>query len=312
MANYVINANSFGAFYQSVGQTGTNDQVDINVSTNFSGSITVDSVPGDGEIETVNLNLPEGWSVILQQQTTYTDENPPYLDYAYTILRGNGTQAGTLTMRGNVQEGDFFPCFVAGTLILMADGSRRPCEDLRVGDMIATQDNGAQQIRWTGTRYLGPLDLARAANLRPVRIRAGSLGDNLPDRDLLVSPQHRILVSSPFATRMFGTSEALIAAKHLTAIDGIDIADDVTNVSYHHLLFERHEIIWSNGAATESLFTGEQALKGVGAAARAEILALFPQLADGPHAIAARTFVSGRDGRTLARHHARSATPLLP
>lgn len=310
VATYIINANTFGAFYRSVGQTGQNDRVDINVGSNFSGTITVNSVPADGEIETVNLNLPDGWSVVLQSQTNYRSENPPYVDYAYTIVRGNGTQVGTLTMRGNVQMGDFFPCFAAGTLIALADGSRRACEDLRVGDMVATLDHGAQPVRWIGKRHLGPLDLARSGNLRPIRIRAGVLMRDLPDQDLLVSPQHRVLVSSAYAAQMFGARETLIAAKHLTAIDGIEIAHDLVSVSYYHLLFDRHEVIFSNGAATKSLFTGEQALKGVGEAARAEIMDLFPELSDGSAMSAARPFVTGRQGRALADYHLKSALPL--
>lgn len=76
------------------------------------------------------------------------------------------------------------------------------------------------------------------------------MGAGIPDRDLLVSPQHRVLVRSAIAQRMFGSSEVLVAAKQLLQLPGISLAEDVAGVSYVHLLFDRHEIVVSNGAET--------------------------------------------------------------
>ena len=133
--------------------------------------------------------------------------------------------------------------------------------------------------------------------------------EKLPARDLLVSPQHRILVRSHIAQRMFGSHEVLIAAKQLLAINGIEqVAADT--VTYFHILFDAHEIVLSNGAETESLYTGAQALKAVGPAARAEILALFPELRDTP-AEAARCLVPGGRAQQLARRHARNGKDLI-
>ena len=78
---------------------------------------------------------------------------------------------------------------------------------------------------------------------------------------------------------MFGAPEVLVAAKQLLQIDGIDL-DDAADVTYVHFLCDRHEVVFSNGAPTESLYTGPEALKSVGAAAREEIFVLFPQLRD--------------------------------
>ena len=135
--------------------------------------------------------------------------------------------------------------------------------------------------------------------------------EKLPARDLLVSPQHRILVRSHIAQRMFGVDEVLIAAKQLLLLDGIDYVTDCDEVEYFHLLFERHEVIYSNGAATESLFTGPEALKAVDPAARAEILALFPELLATDRAWEpARRLGEGRRGRQLAKRHAENQREL--
>ena len=153
-------------------------------------------------------------------------------------------------------------CFARGTLIKTRDGER-PIEALAVGDAVMTMDAGYQPIRWIGARRLSRAELAANPRLTPIRIRAGALGRNLPERDLVVSPQHRILVRSPVALRLFDSAEVLIPANKLLTLPGIDIAWDADGVEYFHFLFDDHQIVWSNGAPTESLFTGPEALKSV-------------------------------------------------
>lgn len=202
-------------------------------------------------------------------------------------------------------------CFGADALI-MADGDEVAAGDLQVGDLVETRDDGLQAIRWIGKRHLDADTLAAYPNLRPIRIRAGALGDGLPHSDLIVSPQHRILVRSRIAMKMFGAAEVLVAAKQLVQLNGIDIATDLDSVTYVHFLFDRHQIVLSNGAETESMFTGEEALRSVGPQALAEIMAIFPELAQNhAEAVSARMLVSGRMGRKLAVRHAQNAKPLL-
>ncbi|WP_052175044.1 Hint domain-containing protein [Paracoccus sanguinis] len=203
------------------------------------------------------------------------------------------------------------PCFAAGTMIETADGPRA-VETLAEGDLVRTLDHGLQPVRWVGARRLSAAELAAAEKLRPIRIQAGALGPGTPRADLLVSPQHRVLVRSRIAQRMFGTDEVLVAARQLCQLAGINIAEDVAAVEYVHILFDRHEVVISNGAATESLYTGPEALKSVGPAARAEILALFPELATRDYTPpAGRTLASGRMARKLAVRHAQNGRPLV-
>ena len=200
------------------------------------------------------------------------------------------------------------PCFCRGTLIATNRGEV-PVEQLKVDDLVVTRDRGLRPLRWIGSRMLDSVDLAAAPWLRPVRIRAGALGVGLPRLDLLVSPQHRILVRSNIAQRMFGCDEVLVAAKQLLAIDGFDQVD-TQEVEYFHLLFDQHEIVRSNGAETESLYTGAHALKAVGVAAREEIFTLFPELRETP-ATAARPLIPGARARQLALRHARNRKDLF-
>lgn len=214
---------------------------------------------------------------------------------------------GTLPL----DEDDVFPCFTAGTLIDTPRGSVA-VETLTVGDLVLTADHGAQPIRWIGRRRFDAGKLAANPALVPVRIKAGALGPNQPAADLLVSPQHRILLRSRIARRMFGTDEILVAAKQLLLIEGVDLAHDLEAVEYVHLLFDRHEVVQANGAATESLYLGPQALESLPAKAVAEIMAIFPELAERLHEpLGARLLASGRQARKLAHRHAQNGQPLV-
>ena len=168
-------------------------------------------------------------------------------------------------------------CFTRGTLIKTCMGEVA-IEDLVVGDKVLTMDNGYQPIRWIGGRGLSRADLEANPKLKPIRIRAGALGQGLPEQDLLTSPQHRVLVRNQVAVRMFASAEVLIPANKLLTLPGIDIEWDADGVEYFHFLFDAHQIVWSNGAQTESLFTGPEALKAVSPEAREEIATLFPEI----------------------------------
>uniref|UniRef100_UPI0035B41544 Hint domain-containing protein n=1 Tax=Paracoccus sp. TaxID=267 RepID=UPI0035B41544 len=154
-------------------------------------------------------------------------------------------------------------------------------------------------------------DLEAAPHLRPIRILKGALGAGKPEADLVVSPQHRILVRSRIAQKMFGTDEVLVAAKQLCQVDGIDVANDLDGVTYVHFLFDSHQLVISNGAETESLHTGAEALKSVGPAARQEIFEIFPELRNGTERPAVRLLTSGRLGRKLAVRHQQNRKPLV-
>ncbi|MBN2907200.1 MAG: Hint domain-containing protein [Rhodobacteraceae bacterium] len=181
------------------------------------------------------------------------------------------------------------PCFTPGTTLATPRGERR-VEDLRVGDKIITRDNGIQEIRWAGTTWLGAASLSRAPYLNPILIRAGALGHGLPERDMRVSPQHRMLVASDRAVTHFHEREVLVAAKHL--INGRGVRQVAANaVHYIHFMFDAHQVILSNGAWTESFQPNDYTLGGMGNGQRNEILDLFPDV---------RT-VSGLNGYAAAR-----------
>jgi hypothetical protein len=148
-------------------------------------------------------------------------------------------------------------CFASGTRILTPSGERI-VEDLQPGDLICTLDNGPMPLRWR-RKSDHSLDYDfRSDQMRPVRIRAGALGPDLPVRDLTVSPQHRLLVSSPEAERLFGSRDILVPACKLTRMEGINRLNLASHVSYHHLYFGSHQIVFADGAPAESLLMAER------------------------------------------------------
>lgn len=204
------------------------------------------------------------------------------------------------------------PCFTAGTTIRTPKG---PCavETLCPGDRVVTADHGTQVVRWIGKRSLSAAELVAAEHLRPVCIAAGALGPGQPERDLRVSPQHRMLVRSRIAQRMFEADEVLVAACHLIGLPGITRDDSLRPVTYVHLMFDRHEVIFAEGAPSESLYPGPMAMRALGATAAREILDLFPDLAilDSQRLMPARVLVPGRRGRQMAERHLRNHAALL-
>ncbi|ETW13803.1 hypothetical protein ATO8_07231 [Roseivivax marinus] len=178
-------------------------------------------------------------------------------------------------------------CFTPGTRIAMADGTTARVEDLREGAMVQTKDSGAQEIRWIGCRRMSGARLFAMPRLRPIRIRAGALGVERPDDEVLVSPDHRIVVRGHVARALFNTPEVLVSARDL--VNGDTVVTDVTvkEVSYIHLLLPRHEIVFANNVETESFHPGQSALETLAPSDLARLRALMPGIDHAPHAYGA-------------------------
>lgn len=171
------------------------------------------------------------------------------------------------------------PCLTAGCRVATPSGAVA-VEDLRVGDLVWTYDGPARPIRWIGSIGVSAAQLAANPAFRPVRIARNAFGRDRPDRDTLLSQQHRILLSDWRAEMFYGLDEVLVAARHLQNDRTIRVATDVATVTYYHLMFDRHEIIEVNGLETESFHPGPCALRSLPDPRRDEVLALFPELGD--------------------------------
>lgn len=218
-----------------------------------------------------------------------------------------GTESGTVTWLSgatlsfsNIENVNFAACFTTGTQIKTRDGEV-PVETLRTGQMVLTRDAGFQPMRWLGEQHFGADVLRAKPHLAPIRIRSGALGQGLPEHDLIVSPQHRMLITHEAASLWFDTDEVLVAAKDLVGLEGVDVVFPEDGITYVHVLFDRHEIISGNGAWSESFQPGDQSLSGLDHAQRHEIAQIFPQTLG-----STKTEVFAGARQSLAAHQARA------
>lgn len=264
-----------------------NDDGDVDRFNNDSinGLDVVQSWPGD----TVTIDVPGVGLVTYTGITFYLRGGVR----VFTPTDGQVLQDGTFVSSSFVNNqgplivpGDLGPpCFTPGTMILTPEGERA-VETLRPGDLVTTRDNGAGGIVWAGQRTV-PGD----GRFAPVRIAAGTLGNR---RDLLVSPQHRMLVRGWRAELYAGQDEVLVAAAHL--VNGTTIRrSPMPEVTYVHVMLARHEILFAEGAATESLDPAGDLARG-----DREIASLFPDLPALSGTPPARPTVRAFEGRALA------------
>lgn len=217
---------------------------------------------GEGGDDNDTLYLDDLGAVI-----TYDSVNPEN----GSVLFSDGS---TLTFQ-NIET--VIPCFTAGSRVATERGTFK-VEDLRVGDLIQTRDHGLQPIRWIGTRTLTQVDLAKSPHLRPVRIRKGALGPDVPNRDMEVSPQHRMLFEGVQSELLFGEEEVLVRAKHLLHLPGVELASTCERVTYIHVMCNAHEVICVDDAWTESFQPGDMVQNQEAREIFSDLLHSFPEL----------------------------------
>ncbi|MEL7026314.1 MAG: Hint domain-containing protein [Pseudomonadota bacterium] len=234
----------------------------------------INNTAGTASITQINgVNVNPGDSVILTTGQTVTltmngtlsiVSNNESQDVAFTY----GITSTTGEFDVGIIEIDTVPCFAAGTRIRTPNGDQ-PVQSLKPGDLVLTRDNGPQPLRWIGRKMTPATD-----RMAPVHIAKGTFGDH---GQLTVSPLHRVLMHQPKGELLFGSSEVLVAARDL--IDGGAVRQIEGGwVEYVHLMFDEHQILWSEGLETESFLPGPQTTSCFEREAVAEIVALFPEL----------------------------------
>lgn len=202
-------------------------------------------------------------------------------------------------------------CFGEGSLI-ETDQGPVPIERLEPGAHVALAGGGYAPLRLNLFSPVNAAQFAQHETLRPVRISAGALGSGLPKRDVLVSRQHRMQLSSQIAERMFGSAQVLVAAIRLTELPGIEIDNRIEALNYYHLVFDHHQLVLVEGAPAESFLTGRDAIAALNPEARGEVLTLFPQLARKSRPVKPACPIPERaEQKHLIARHSRNAKPVL-
>lgn len=286
------------------------DVFTIDTSANDTGATTLDIVGGEtGEAnqadnaDTTNDDYPgapNDFGDVLDLTNLFADgllnsgdityDDPSHENGNFTYTNDDGDD---ITVNFSEIE-NVIVCFTRGTMIV-TDAGEKAIEDLVAGDMVMTKDHGLQEMRWIGSRIVPAKD-----SFAPIMIKAGAMAN---DRDLLVSPQHRMVVEGWKSELLFGEREVLAAAKHLVNNDTIYVQSGGM-VEYFHMLFDTHEIVFANGAASESFHPGEVGINALSNEARDEIYDLFPELRDNveSYGSAARTSLKGHEAKVLAKN----------
>lgn len=187
---------------------------------------------------------------------------------------GSGPSGG-----GSGPSGPNPPCFTRGTYMRTQHGEVL-IEDLVIGDRLWTEAHGYQPVRWICNR-----SIAAKGEFAPIKICAGTLG---ADRDILVSPEHRMLIEGADIELIFGVSKALVAAKDLVNDSTIRVETGMETVEYFHILFDQHEILQAHGTLSESFYPHDNAVGHFSNRQRNELFKIFPELegATGTYSIA--------------------------
>ena len=254
----------------------------VDLAEAGSGAITI--VGGEDE-ETVGDTLNFGGLIGNLNEVTITNSDD-----------ANGGLSGTVTLAdGSVvtfsEIETLIVCLAEGTLIATPAGET-PIEALRPGDLVDTVDDGARPVQWIGHRAA-----AGTGKNAPIRFAPGVLGATRP---LVVSPQHRMLVSGPEVELLFGTPEVFALAKALAGRPGV-ARRPVPQATWYHLLLDRHSVIIADGVQTESFFPTDQSLGALDRAMRDDLYRQRPDLHErlDDYGTAARPCLTVNEARLL-------------
>ena len=273
------------AFYLAQGDSawgGLGDDVFVISDT---GETNTTTITIDGEEDSASIGDTLDLNKLVDRNTlSYTDD-------------GTGSYSGTAQLFSgatlNFSNIENIICFTPGTMIETARGPIA-VEDLNEGDLLSTVDDGFQPVRWIGRR-----SVEATGKLAPITFAPGTLPGLT--RPLSVSPQHRVLMSGYLCELLFGQKEVLVAAKHLLGLPGVT-QTPLKVVTYIHLLMDRHQILVSNGAETESYHLSEGGLEAVSLRCQARLFKTFPHLQNDPDAYGAtaRPCLRAHEARLLA------------
>ncbi len=331
-------AENTAVFQQNFGSAGSPLNNSIEQATfndqDGSGTIETDNVGNGDTITTVVGTVKLDSLAVVEGTVTYSDGSTASFEdvvlfqtdngdlfltnsnFAGTDIRGTGSQTIQSFNVTSVTSTNYtglwqtalqgFACYVTGTTITTNEGAIA-IEKLNVGDLVLTRDHGFQAIKWIGVS-----EIIDTRTLCPVRIKKGSLAEGVPAKDLLVSPQHRMVVNSRIIRRMTGQTEAFVSANKMLALKGVSLATDIMFTRYYHVMCERHEVVFANGAPSETLLLGPDLDQSLGKDAFEELCFLFPNstqrlMASRP----ARQILKGHQQRRAIKRHIENDRPIV-
>jgi len=240
----VTSGGSAGASITFTGTGGTL-QIDANNAGNLLPGTTISGFVPDDTVDLASIPNQTGSLAVMNVLTdvlTVTEGTQTYtLDFSGNFV---GDLFQTSSDNGGAGPGtditEETPCYCPGTLIRTPCGNKR-IEKLQIGDEVMTASGVARPIKWIGRRSYGGRFVMGRKDILPICIKAGALDDNVPRRDLWISPNHAIYLDG-----------VLIEAKDL--VNGVSIvqAERADKVEYVHIELESHDVLIAEGVLAES------------------------------------------------------------
>lgn len=259
--NKVITGNGSGG-----GETVTYDLGSGTLTTKLDFAITVNMrvsfLPGSGQPDYVSVGgviqtaLGDRFLVMVDDDAGF---GPNALnDYPVKAISVTSVVQAGQNQNAAASDGQaYITCFVHGTRILTPRGPVA-VEMLHPGDLVTTAANGNRPVRRILRTHVAAARIAADARLRPIRIDADALAPGLPERPLLLSRQHRILVTSAVVMRLVGSPSALVAAGRLAGLAGVTVMPPQGAVAYLHLALDTHDIVLAEGIPAETMLRDPQ------------------------------------------------------
>ena len=161
---------------------------------------------------------------------------------------------------------------------------RTPCgprraEFVRPGDLIVTRENGLRPVRMVWTHKIDAAVATADPSRAPVRLNIRAIGPMMPQRPLVLAPDHRVWLPSYLVTDATDNRGCLIAAAELAGTNDASYFDrSYTDRTFYNLVFDRHEIIMADGLPVETFHPSAGVLQHIAEETRDEISARFPSL----------------------------------
>ena len=235
--------------------TAATDDVQISILAPVVGSngqSTVESTDSAGTLSGAGLGASDGYGDYLLSYSSIANLQAELRALTFTPAKLSGTTPLHVTFELDVQSGaggatdnqntsvDITPaCYCSGTLIATGD-SEVPVEDLAIGDAVVTASGERRPVKWIGRRSYAGRFLLSNPDVQPVRFKSGCLGGGLPRRDLLVSPEHCMLLDGVLVSARCLLNGATIVRERLARVD------------YLHVELESHDVLLAEGAPSES------------------------------------------------------------
>jgi hypothetical protein len=203
----------------------------FTVTTNSDGTLTITSNSGSGSVS--------DWQSILDS-VTYTNSADVPNQTGYRTFTVSAVGGPHTTVQNSATDTLNVTCFCAGTMVRTPD-REVSVETLKRGDLVLTADGRSMPIDWLGRQTVSTL-FGDPLRVLPIRIKAGALAENVPSRDLLVSPDHALLVEG-----------ALIQAGALVNGSSIVRERNVPRVfTYYHVELDDHSLIVAENTPAET------------------------------------------------------------